>query len=135
MAEAAGECVEACDADGEDGDGDEWEEVGDESAEFAGHVHAGCDWCGEDEVEGAVFSFAGDGGGGHVDGDERDDEDFGEDDGADDELEVGGVDLLGVVEDGEDSTEDESSDDERPAGEDAPECCVACGGFAPCDWV
>ena len=80
MSESSGECVEACDADGEDGDGDEWEEVGDESSEFAGHVHSWGDWCGEDEVEGAVFSFSGDCGGGHVDGDECDDEDFGEDD-------------------------------------------------------
>ena len=88
MSESSGECVEAGESDGEGRDGDEGEEVGDESSELSCEVHAWSDGCGEDEVEGAVFSFSGDGGGGHVDRDERDDEDLSEDDGADDELVV-----------------------------------------------
>ena len=79
VAEPAGEAVEPGDADGKDGDGDQRQEIGDEPAELAREVHLWGDGCGEDEIECAVFAFAGDRGGGHVDGDECDQEDFGED--------------------------------------------------------
>jgi len=99
IAEPVCQCVEPGDAYGEYGDRDQWEEIGDEPAEFACEVHLWCDGCGEDEIKRAVFSFACDGGGGHVDGDERDEENLGEGEGLDNELEVGGVELAHVVED------------------------------------
>jgi len=131
----------------EDGDGDEDQEEADEAAEFAPDVVLGRDGRGEDEVEGAVFTFAADGAGGHVNGDHGDDADFHEDEDLQRVAEQPGVvDLAGVgsddvgqraavVEPEQEDAAGHADGEEAPSCDDASEGGAAGDGFAPRDGV